>query len=57
MNIVLIIIVILFISFFWAYLSLRKELNRAKKKEYYVKPGIKNDQNDEIVLFDRTKRE
>jgi len=57
MNILLSIVAILLVSFFWAYLSLRKELNRVKKKKHYAKPEIKHDQNDEIVLFDRIKKE
>lgn len=56
MNIVVGVITIFLVSFFWAYLSLRKELNRQEKKEQYDKPKISYSQNDEIVLFDRTKK-
>lgn len=51
------IIILLIISFFWAYSSLKKELKKAIKKEHVKKIDIGHDINEEIVLFDRTTKE
>ena len=55
MNILIFLIIILLISFLWAYLSLKNELSEIKKG--HEKKSQKNlSGGEEIVLFDRSKR-
>jgi len=54
MMIVAGIVITLIISFLWALFSLKKELKRVRGGEVKPKDYDHDDENSEVVLFDRT---
>lgn len=55
MEIFAIISITLLVSFLWAFLSLKKELKKAKSKN--SKPYEKSRIENEVILFGRTRKE